>query len=235
MSLSYNDQVQLGFRKLQVSVSELNEELSNLFNLKEVLTNQQELTSILAYQELEIDGVYLSIHDFGFLEQFLRSSDKSLDDCFCILFDFQEDMENFDFSSFSKETQDLSEKVKKLTSQSMNFITELEESLNDCSDLILRNQLQHENRFQYKNLLQNYMDSKINWSSFRSRFLDLSLDESRHVENANESWSIVFVSDSKLEIFGLLIDSLRESVLSANKERFHQEIQKFYIDIQKYC
>ena len=39
LSLSYKDQVQLGFRKLQVSVSEINEEFLNLFTLKEVLTN----------------------------------------------------------------------------------------------------------------------------------------------------------------------------------------------------
>lgn len=221
MSLSCIDQTQLIFRKLKVSLSELNEEFSNLFNLKEVLMNQHELTSILAYHELEIDAIYLCSHDFEFLEQFLKSSSRSLDDCFLTLYDFQDEIEDFSFDSFSLQTQILAEKVKNLTNQSMNFITELEEILQNCRDLILRNQLRYENRFKYENLFQNYMDNEISWSSFRSKFIDFYLNEYTQVETSNESWAIVFVSNSKVESFGLLIDSLSESILSKNKEVFH--------------
>ena len=235
MSLSCIDQTQLIFRKVKVSLSELNEEVSNLFNLKEVLMNQHELTSILAYHELEMDAIYLCTHDFEFLEQFLKSSSRSLDDCFLTLYDFQDEIEDFSFDSFSVQTQILAEKVKNLTKQSMNFITELEEILQNCRDLILRNQLQYENRFKYENLFQNYMDNEISWSSFRSKFIDFYLNEYTQVENSNESWAIVFVSNSKVESFGLLIDSLSESILSKNKEVFHQEIRNVYIEIQKYC
>lgn len=235
MSLSCIDQTQLIFRKLKVSLSELNEEFSNLFNLKEVLMNQHELTSILAYHELEIDAIYLCSHDFEFLEQFLKSSSRSLDDCFLTLYDFQDEIEDFSFDSFSLQTQILAEKVKNLTNQSMNFITELEEILQNCRDLILRNQLRYENRFKYENLFQNYMDNEISWSSFRSKFIDFYLNEYTQVETSNESWAIVFVSNSKVESFGLLIDSLSESILSKNKEVFHQEIRNVYIEIQKYC
>lgn len=235
MSLSCIDQTQLIFRKLKVSLSELNEEFSNLFNLKEVLMNQHELTSILAYHELEIDAIYLCSHDFEFLEQFLKSSSRSLDDCFLTLYDFQDEIEDFSLDSFSLQTQILAEKVKNLTNQSMNFITELEEILQNCRDLILRNQLRYENRFKYENLFQNYMDNEISWSSFRSKFIDFYLNEYTQVETSNESWAIVFVSNSKVESFGLLIDSLSESILSKNKEVFHQEIRNVYIEIQKYC
>lgn len=235
MSLSCIDQTQLIFRKLKVSLSELNEEFSNLFNLKEVLMNQHELTSILAYHELEIDAIYLCSHDFEFLEQFLKSSSRSLDDCFLTLYDFQDEIEDFSFDSFSLQTQILAEKVKNLTNQSMNFITELEEILQNCRDLILRNQLRYENRFKYENLFQNYMNNEISWSSFRSKFIDFYLNEYTQVETSNESWAIVFVSNSKVESFGLLIDSLSESILSKNKEVFHQEIRNVYIEIQKYC
>lgn len=235
MSLSCIDQTQLIFRKLKVSLSELNEEFSNLFNLKEVLMNQHELTSILAYHELEIDAIYLCSHDFEFLEQFLKSSSRSLDDCFLTLYDFQDEIEDFSLDSFSLQTQILAEKVKNLTNQSMNFITELEEILQNCRDLILRNQLRYENRFKYENLFQNYMNNEISWSSFRSKFIDFYLNEYTQVETSNESWAIVFVSNSKVESFGLLIDSLSESILSKNKEVFHQEIRNVYIEIQKYC
>lgn len=55
--------------------------------------------------------------------------------------------------------------------------------------------------------------------------------------NLTESSSIEFVSNSKSESFSLLVEnifSVCESVLPANEEQFHQEIQKLYIDIQNH-
>lgn len=111
----------------------MNSEFSNLFNLKEVLLSNN-LSKILAFQELEIDKIYLSVTDFPDLELFLKSSTKDLSDYFLILYEFQEDLEDFDFSSFSSKTQALATRVKKLTEKLIDLILELEENLDDFED-----------------------------------------------------------------------------------------------------
>lgn len=108
-------------------------------------------------------------------------------------------------------------------------------------DIILEKQFCYQNRFKYKNVLQSYIDGEIIADSFKSQFLDLYYDRVTSLENLKlnltESSSIEFVSNSKSESFSLLVEnifSVCESVLPANEEQFHQEIQKLYIDIQNH-
>lgn len=131
VSFSHQEYNQLRFRMLQVTVKELNDQFSKFYNLQEVLVQQQELTAILAYYELEIEAILFSLTDFPLLRQFLRCCVKDLDDSFIILHDFYEEIEYFDFTSFSLRTQSQANKVKELTLNSLDCIAILEENLED--------------------------------------------------------------------------------------------------------
>lgn len=110
-------------------------------------------------------------------------------------------------------------------------------------DIVLEKQGFYENRFQYVDLIKKYIDGEINCYAFQWDFFDLYHDHLKILDNLkrnlNQSSSITFSIDSKMENFCSLVEHLvplceflDEGV---TEERFDREIKKIYSDMQNYA
>lgn len=110
-------------------------------------------------------------------------------------------------------------------------------------DIVLSKQVFYENGFQYVDLINKYIDGEINCYAFQWDFFDLYYD---HLEifdnlkgNLNQSLSITFSMDSKMENFCSLVEDLIPLCEflddGVTEERFDREIKKIYSDMQKYA
>ena len=110
--------------------------------------------------------------------------------------------------------------------------------------IILEEQVFYANRFQYIDLIQKYIDGKINCYTFQWDFFDLYHNYleiyDKLIENLNQSGissNISFSKDSKKENFSLLVE---EMVPLCNafedgltEDRFDLEIKKIYSKMEK--
>lgn len=110
--------------------------------------------------------------------------------------------------------------------------------------IILSEQVFYANRFQYIDLIQKYIDGKINCYTFQWDFFDLYYNHleiyDKLIENLNQSGissNINFSKDSKKENFSLLVE---EMVPLCNafedgltEDRFDLEIKKIYSKMEK--
>lgn len=110
--------------------------------------------------------------------------------------------------------------------------------------IILEEQVFYENRFHYIDLIQKYLDGKINCYRLQWDFFDLYYNHleiyDKLVEKINQSGissNISFSKDSKKENFSLLVgkmvflcDALSNDL---REERFDREIKKIYSKIEK--
>ena len=105
--------------------------------------------------------------------------------------------------------------------------------------IILEEQFFYENRFQYIDLIQKYLDGKINCYRLQWDFFDLYYDHlaisDKSIEILNQSGmssNINFSKDSKMENFSSLVgkmvflcDALSDDL---TEERFDLEMKKIY-------
>lgn len=110
-------------------------------------------------------------------------------------------------------------------------------------DIVLEKQVFYENRFQYLDLIKKYIDGEINCYAFQWDFFDLYYADLKIFdnlkENLNQSSSITFSIDSKIENFSSLVNNLVPFCEflddGLTKEKFDLEIKKIYFDMQKYA
>ena len=109
-------------------------------------------------------------------------------------------------------------------------------------EIILEKKIFYDNRSQYIHLIKNYIDGEINCYAFQWDFFELYQNHlaisDNLIENFNQSSSITFYTDSKVEHFSSLINEivglcefLDEGV---TPEKFDKEIKKIYNNMQKY-
>lgn len=109
--------------------------------------------------------------------------------------------------------------------------------------IVLSNQVFYDNRFQYLDLIDKYIDGEINCYAFQWDFFGLYYDHLQIFDdlkkNLNPSSSIRFSINSKIENFSSLVDDLVPLCDflddGLTKEKFDQEIRKIYFDMQKYA
>ena len=110
--------------------------------------------------------------------------------------------------------------------------------------IILENQVFYENRFQYIELIQKYIDGKINCYTLQWDFFDLYNNHleihDKLIENLNQSGissNISFWKDSKMENFSLLVDEMVPLCDALDdgltEDRFDIEIKKIYSKMEK--
>ncbi len=110
--------------------------------------------------------------------------------------------------------------------------------------IILSDQVFYDNRFQYINLIQNYLDDKINCSEFQVNFFELYQNHNEIVDKLIETsrqsgpgFDISFSTDSKMKTFSLLVDKLiyPTDALSdgLKEETFAQRVKEVYSEIEK--
>ena len=110
--------------------------------------------------------------------------------------------------------------------------------------IILEKQVFYENRFQYIDLIQKYIDGKISCYKFQWNFFDLYHNHQKNfdklIENLNQSSidsTISFSKDSKMENFSLFVEEMvffcdaLDNCLT--EDRFDLEIKKIYSNIEK--
>lgn len=109
--------------------------------------------------------------------------------------------------------------------------------------IILQDQIFYANRFQYINLIKNYIDGGINCYAFQWDFFELHQEHMKIfdnlIKNLNQSSSITFSTDSKIKHVSLLINEMVDFCEfldeGVTEERFDKEIKKIYKDMQKYA
>ena len=110
--------------------------------------------------------------------------------------------------------------------------------------IILKQQVFYENRFQYINLIKNYLDDKINCSEFQVNFFELYQNHNeildKLIETSRQSgpgFDISFSTDSKMKTFSLLVDKLvypTDALGDGLKEEtFAQRVKEIYSEIEK--
>ena len=111
-------------------------------------------------------------------------------------------------------------------------------------NIILSNQVFYDNRFQYIDLIQKYLDGKINCSKFQVNFFEFYQNHNEIVDKLIETlrqsgpgFDVSFLTDSKMKTFSLLVDKLvypTDALGDGLKEEtFAQRVKEIYSEIEK--
>ena len=101
------------YEEIQGTIIESKDDLSKLFNQKDVIFHKPVLATLLSFIEVELDELFLAFSDFPKLSQFLKVYGfQRLSHASDVLNDLEIEFSEYNFKLFSEKTKELSIKSK---------------------------------------------------------------------------------------------------------------------------